>query len=256
MKPDRRGTQACRWTSLLGLVAGVALAGSAAAQTPQSCGELQNAYGPFDYRTSKNELRVVEDHHFTRKVETLTGGQEGYIGGDLDYTLRASPNHHRALVAVMGWGEKNKSPQPRDLPRPVECYFERALRFKPDDTTARMLYANYLLRNNRTPQAVAELDRVVSMAGDNGFTHFNAGLFYFDAKNYDKALQQAHTAQALGFPRTDLKQKLVAAGKWRDAPAAPAGAASATPAAAAVSTASVAAAASAASTAGASTTAR
>jgi tetratricopeptide (TPR) repeat protein len=235
MKQVSRGAGVRRWGPVLGLVAAVASAGSAHAQAPSNCGPLQNAYGPFDYRTSKAQLQVVEEHHFTRKVETLVAGQEGYVGQDIDYTLRASPNHHRALIAVMRWGEKHKSPQPRDLQYPVECYFERALRFKPDDTTARMLYANYLLRNKREAAANAELDRVVKMAGDNAFTHYNAGLVYLDAKNYDKALQQAHTAYGLGFPRTDLKQKLVAAGKWRDAPAAAAGGASAAPAAAAAS---------------------
>jgi tetratricopeptide (TPR) repeat protein len=244
-KPTRlRGMRAA--AILAAALAGPGIGAAQAQAARAGCGSLQNAYGPFDYRTQRDKLQVVEEHHFTPQVESLIRGQEGYIGGDIDYTLRAFPNHHRALMAVMRWGEKNKSPQPRDLQYPVECYFERALRFKPDDTTARMLYATYLLRNNREAAAIAELDRTVTLAGDNAFTHYNAGLVYLDAKNYEKALKQAHTAYGLGFPRQDLKVKLTAAGKWREAPpaaagsaASPAGAASAVDAAAAPGSAAV-----------------
>ena len=40
------------------------------------CGPLTNAYGPFDYRTQRDKLQVVEEHHFTPKVESLLAGQE------------------------------------------------------------------------------------------------------------------------------------------------------------------------------------
>src|SRR4051812_47506028 len=63
----------------------------------QGCGSLANPYGPFDYRTSKDKLDIVEGAHFTPDVETLRSGSTGSLGADIDYTLRTSPNHHRAL---------------------------------------------------------------------------------------------------------------------------------------------------------------
>lgn len=69
-----------------------------------ACGSLENAYGPFDYTNPddfKNKLPLVEIAHFTPKVEGLMGGKSGYLWGDLDYTLRAFPNHHRALYAFV-----------------------------------------------------------------------------------------------------------------------------------------------------------
>src|SRR5882672_10328606 len=64
------------------------------------CGALPNAYGPFDYRIEHDKLAIVEAYHFTSQVELLIRGQSGALGADLDYTLRAAPNHHRALVAM------------------------------------------------------------------------------------------------------------------------------------------------------------
>ena len=74
--------------------------GSLLAQDIGYCNlDLHNAFGPFDYRTAtKDKLKLVESYHFTPKVESLIGGQSGTLGADIDYTLRAFPNHPRALL--------------------------------------------------------------------------------------------------------------------------------------------------------------
>ena len=84
--------------------AATVLAGFATASLAQAgnCGPLANAFGPFDYRTEKgNSLYLVESAHFTPAVEAVIAGNTTYIGGDLDYTLRAFPNHHRALMSMI-----------------------------------------------------------------------------------------------------------------------------------------------------------
>lgn len=76
---------------------------AAMAQQVPGCGSLQNAFGPFDYRDPEargEPLRLVESAHFTPSVESLVKGNSGTVAGDLDYTLRAFPNHHRALYSV------------------------------------------------------------------------------------------------------------------------------------------------------------
>ncbi len=164
--------------------------------------------------------RLVESAHFTARVEMLVGAQSsgkiGPPGADIDYTLRAFPNHHRALVSVVKYGERKGVPKPEGLRYDVECYFERAVRFKANDPIVRMLYATYLAKHNRQPEAVVHLQQATFIAAGNPFTHFNVGLVYFDMKMYDKALASAHRAQELGFDRTELRDLLKTAGHWQE----------------------------------------
>ena len=86
------------------LAAGLAgLASQAMAQNAapeNACGSLKNSYGPFDYRTQRESLAVVEAVHFNQTTEMLIRPMGRNFGGDFDYTLRASPNHHRALISM------------------------------------------------------------------------------------------------------------------------------------------------------------
>lgn len=218
-------------SAALGLMSSLPAAGQP--QGALACGDISNGNnGPFDYRNDRERLSVVERYHFTPKVESLIAGESGdHVGGDISYTLRAYPNHPRALLAMMRWGEKQKSPKPSDVEFTIECYFERALRFRPDDNVVRMIYALFLSRNQRAADAARQVDQVAGTAGDNGFTHYNAGLLYFDLKLYDKALQQAHAAMALSFPPGKLRDQLQSIGKWSDPVAAAGPAASAASAA-------------------------
>jgi hypothetical protein len=183
---------------------------------PQQCGSLTNAYGPFDYRTNKAELDVVERFHFTTEVELLLRGKSGTIGGDLDYTLRASPNHHRALLALMNYGERLKTLRAPNTNYDIECYFIRAVTFRRDDTTARMLYATFLRQRGRLDDGLRQLDIASTFAGDNPFTHYNLGLSYLEMNSFEKARQYARSALDLGMPKTQLKERLIAAGQWTD----------------------------------------
>lgn len=205
-----------------------------AQRLPPHCGALANAFGPYDYRNDKDKLPIVEGAHFTMSVEMLIKGNAGYLAGDIDYTLRAFPNHHRALVSMMRYGERLRVNQVPHAKYDVECYFLRALAFQPDDTTARMLYVTYLKQQGRTKDALQQLAVTETHAGDNAFTHYNMGLLYMDLGEPASALKHAHIAQARGFLRTDLKNKLVAAGRWAEPAAAAASEPVAAPASAPV----------------------
>lgn len=219
MRPSQRLRDSVRF-ALPALVWAVAFSAPASAQqqTFSACGPLANAYGPYDYRVDRgNTLAIVENVHFTTRIEQLAGGETGSVGSELDYTLRAFPNHHRALIALVRLGKKAKSVKPTGLNWTIECYFDRALRFRPDDTTVRMLYANFLFENSRSAEGNAQLERTAMLAADNPFTHYNVGLIYFEQRNFDKALEEAGKAYSLGFQRPELRDKLKAAGKWNDA---------------------------------------
>lgn len=190
----------------------------ASAQTDGSaCGPLrsQGQYGPYDYRSERPRLVIVEGVHFVPAIEELFRSD---AGSNIDYTLRASPNHHRALLAMVRLGEKQRSNKPAGATYSLDCYFERAVRFANDDAVVKMIHATYLAKTGRNPEAIQQLERATAQAGDSPFSHYNIGLVYFDLKQYDKALQQAHKAIALEFPRTELQEQLKSAGKWVDPP--------------------------------------
>jgi hypothetical protein len=208
--------------TLLG--AGVAL--PAAAQTlPASgatvgCGNVfSTSYGPYDYRIYKDRIEVkrVEEHHFTPLVEALIKPMFGKeFAPDFDYTLHTTPNHHRALAAMTRNSLRLRNPHPRGARWSVDCYFVRAMTFAPDDMVARMLYVDYLLKvGDREADGLKQLDFVAANAGENAFTIYNTGLLYFEAKQFDRARQQAVRAAALGLTWPDLRRKLEAAGQWQ-----------------------------------------
>lgn len=205
--------------------------GAARAQLADgNCGDpFVNNYGPYDYRTDRGpKLKIVEDYHFSPRVESLVGGQSGSIEADLAYTLRAFPNHHRALISMKNLAPRLKAMKRAPDAMPAECYFLRALRFRPDDTIARLIYAQFLAASARKPDAVRQLDQAIAAAKDNAFSHYNIGLVYLEIGEPDKALAQAHRSIALGLDRPELKQRLQAINRWTDPPpaAAPEGAAS------------------------------
>ncbi len=183
-----------------------------------ACGSLQASYGPYDYRTQRGQpLKLVEGAHFSASIEALIHGR-GYKppGQNIAYTLRAFPNHHRALMAMTKLAELEKTPKPSGSTYTIDCWYQRAVTFRPDDTTVRMIYSSFLAKNQRVPEAVAQLEQATAIAKDNPFTHYNIGLVYFDMKLYDKALAQAHKALALGFDRTELRELLVKANQWQE----------------------------------------
>jgi tetratricopeptide (TPR) repeat protein len=183
------------------------------------CGELTNAYGPFDYRERARlpqQLYLVEMAHFTSDVEMLIKGNTGHLGGDLDYTLRAFPNHHRALVSLARLALRSKEKRVIGLRYSFECYFNRALRFQSDDATVHTIYGSYLTKLGRIDEGLEHLNTAVRLQPDNAMSNYNLALAYFDKKNYDNARIFAKKAYALEFPLAGLKTKLIELGKWKD----------------------------------------
>ncbi|MTW14286.1 tetratricopeptide repeat protein [Pseudoduganella eburnea] len=211
------------------LLAAVLLAGAAgAALAKPYCGELNNAYGPFDYRVAdQNTKDLVEHAHFTEEVEAGQAGHTSYIGADIDYTLRVFPNHPRALATMIRLTRRGgaNSYTLTGAHYPTECYFERAVRWQADDAAAWSLYAQYLYTIGKDGQAMPMLQKAVELDPDNPTYNYNLGLVYAKKKQYDLALPLGQKAYAQGFPLPGLKQMLVKAGKWVEPPPAAAPAA-------------------------------
>jgi tetratricopeptide (TPR) repeat protein len=169
------------------------------------------------YRSHGVLLKLVEDAHFTPEVEILQRGKSGSMPGpDIAFTLRVYPNHHRALIAMVALGEKEKTSQPNGANSSVECWLQRALGYRPDDNIVRMIYAQFLIKEARGKEAEQQLVYVADHADENAFTHNNIGLLYAKLKNFEQALFHAHKAQALGLATPILMAQLKKAGQWVD----------------------------------------
>jgi Tfp pilus assembly protein PilF len=194
------------------------LAANAWAQADIGCDlDLTNSTGPWDYRTtSAQKKHLVESYHFTRNVEALVKGRSGSVATDIDYTLRVFPNHPRALMAMSKLGRREKTPKPPGSSHSINCWFERAIKFQPNDATVRLIYGIELLKDDKRTDAIEQLKLAESLAGENPNVYYNLGLAYFDLGDYDKSLDYAHKAYGLGFPLPGLRDKLKRAGKWKE----------------------------------------
>ncbi len=201
--------------------------------SPRCGNDLHNGFGPFDYRLyantqasksdTSNPLYLVQRAHFRPEMEALIEGGQGpksAVSGEFDYTLRAFPNHHRALMALMRLADRERSEQPQKMRYQVDCYFERATAWRPDDVMVRLLFAKYLVDRKRAADARKQLGFASALAKDSPLTQHNVGMLYFDIQDYGPALEHAHKAMALGMERPALRERLVQAGRWQE-PAAP-----------------------------------
>jgi len=194
------------------------MATAANAQTDSLlCGSLENAYGPFDYRTASAEQKhLVERAHFTPQVETLRRGSTGaQPGGDIDYTLRVFPNHPRALYAMTRLGKLKETTRPYGAQYPVECYYERAVRFQPNDPYVRALYAIFLIEHRRIDEGRLQLERAEDTASSDPQIAYNLGLAYFQLRDYERSRHFAQQAYAAGISLPALRDMLKRVGEWR-----------------------------------------
>jgi len=208
-----------RLISLLSTV----LAGPVFAQTSAlgGCGGLENAYGPFDYSDplhKAEKLYIVERYHFTQQVEGLQRGESGALELDLDYTLRAFPNHARALWAMARWQLARERPwSPGDHFYSMECYFDRATRWRPADPAVWMIHGMYLAKRGDLKAAAEKYERALELQPASPEVNYNAGLVYFELKKYDRARELANNAYSLGYPLPGLRNMLRRAGQWSEA---------------------------------------
>lgn len=180
-----------------------------------------SAYGPYDYTNPLHyaeNLPVVESYHFNSDVENLLGDMTGSIWGDLDYCLRAFPNHHRALNS-MGrlWRQsraKNRRPPNADPIKTAEFYFEHAMRFVPLDGTVRLLYGIHLHASGKRKEALEQYLAAEKLAPDSSELLYNMGLLYMDLKDINQAKAYAIKSYEKNYPLKGLKQRLKKAGAW------------------------------------------
>jgi tetratricopeptide (TPR) repeat protein len=187
----------------------------------QPCHGEAQAYGPWDYTKGeeRSKIPVVEEYHFTPAVENHIKGKSGSIEQDLDYTLRAVPNHHKALLSAIRYQVKlNKKILGIHTPlmTPVECYLQRAIRFSPTDFGTVSLYAFYLKEIGELDKSAEYYEKALAIDPDNAKVEYSYSLLLIELKQYDKALEYAKKAYAHGKPPKALKEKLIKLDVWKE----------------------------------------
>lgn len=184
-------------------------------------------FGPFDY-TRRNslphEISLVEGAHFTPDVENLIKGKTSATPeGDLNYTLRAWPNHHRALLSIIKYQLKiNSKLQLKwdrsvdKLTTPPECYLQRAIHFSPKDAVSYSLYGYYLKKVGHLEDAIKYYEKALEIAPENAKFAYSFSLLLIDLKRYEDAVKYAKIAYHKGKTPDKLKQKLKKLGVWNE----------------------------------------
>ncbi len=193
----------------------------AAQKNNQTCGitpgkPITNSYGPFDWTNPEHapKFPIVINAHFTPQVERLIEGSTGALPHDIDYTLRAIPNHHRALNAMSRFEiQGKKTPGAFSRYYSADCFFKRAIYFQPADATTRMLYGMHKHQLKNLDEAEALYLQALAISPKNPEIHYNLGLLYVDKSVLDKAKKHAKVAYAAGYPLPGLNNKIARAEK-------------------------------------------
>jgi tetratricopeptide (TPR) repeat protein len=185
------------------------------------CGTLENAYGPYDYSNPQHRaelLPVVENAHFDANVRNLKGAahrnkKDVQVPGDIDYTLRAFPNHHVALDAMGRYWLLHRTESPYVGRYTPDCWFERAVRFKPEDGTVYLVHGIFLYRQGKYADAAKKYEQALELMPNSAEVHYNFGLLYVATGELDLAVEHANRAYGLGFPLPGLRRMLANAGR-------------------------------------------
>jgi len=184
-------------------------------------------HGPFDYnKASTAERTLVERPHFDEHYQAYRLGnaklkkKSDHIietpAAGFSYTLWAFPNHPYSLAAMEDIAFKAKNDTPPGAQLRIHCYFQRAVRFTPDDPMVRVMYGYYYARRGKKQEAMRQLQMAESLSDDNSGVAVYAAFSYFEIKEYEHALRAAKQAYQLGYQLPGLRKKLEHAGIWKE----------------------------------------
>lgn len=195
-------------------------------------------YGPFDYYDPpKHSIQLVERAHLGPKTELLAEeGRWCRYFSDLDYTLRAFPNHPKGLVKMSQFLEhhaacnrkpskKKKSKSVADIyaeleegawrERTPEYYFDRAIKYRSQYAETHILYGRYLFRKHKLEKSEKEFlvaANLINTASQKATTNYYMSLINLEKGDCKMAKQFAGKSYKSGYDILDLKEKIEKSG--------------------------------------------
>ncbi len=210
--------------------------------------DVDGQFGPYDYYRPPAEPRgaiaLVEREHLGFKVAEQMFKKD-YCGYylNLDYTLRAFPNHPKALPMMAKFLESHSTCPPSRKTevtveaaaialesgtwqeRNMEYYYGTAIHFVTEDTRVipkhaetHVLYGDWLRKNGEYGKAQKQYETALALKPGSADAHYGMGLMYLDQNNSAKAAEYAKKAYTLGKPPAELRDRLVASGVWQATP--------------------------------------
>jgi len=88
------------------------------------------------------------------------------------------------------------------------------MRFKPQDSSVRLIYGQYLAKKGDYKGAMQRYLEAYAMNPKSPETAYAIGLLYFKTEDYAKSLSYAKKAYGSGYPLPGLRKKLEAKGLW------------------------------------------
>ena len=196
------------------------------------CGPLKNwnDFGPFDYADPAHRVptgadpmglvKRVENVHFQPDMKAVNLKRFGIerLTGEFVYTLRMFPNHPEALYAMSrleslaGGKLPQKAITPFTPKISADCFFDRAIRFRPEDKDVQLVYGMHLHKQKRYENALAAYEKAEYLGEDSTNLYYNLGLLHADMKNWTKAISYAEKAYSGGAYFPALRERIEKAG--------------------------------------------
>lgn len=215
----------------------------------QDCGVLKNFndFGPFDYADPANRVptgadpmglvKRVENVHFQPDMKAVNVKLFGVerLTGEFTYTLRMFPNHPEALHAMsrleaLAGGKLPQKAVTIYTPKiSADCFFDRAIRFRPEDKAVSLVYGMHLHQRKKYKEALVAYEKAEALGEDSVNLHYNLGLLHTDMKNWEKAVGYAQKAYSRGILFPALRERIEKAGYTLAVPGKAEGATSAVP---------------------------
>ena len=162
---------------------------------------------PKDYRkVSDKWRRTIDRHHFdshsaaflARRLKVPAGqtGQYQPPSAGFDYTLWGLPNHPRALAAIEKLAFENKTDKLPKMLLPARCYFERAIRFYPDDPVP------------HAEKAVFHVERADTLSKSSSEIDVYLAWSLIEIGKYEDATKYAKRLYSKGYPLQGLRNRL------------------------------------------------
>lgn len=184
---------------------------------------IANKYGPYNYRTAtQGDKDLVEVAHFNEHFEAYKLGRVKFQkkadrnietpAAGFGYTLWAFPNHYRALTAIEDLSYRKNAEKLDGLPLRVHCYFQRAVKFVPEDGLVRALYGYFYARRKNANEAEKQLTNAVKLQSEDVNVLNYVATAYLEIGHIDQAVENAKKAYMLGYPFPGLRNRIEKAG--------------------------------------------